>query len=41
MLLLAVEPPVREAEPERQAFPVSDWERGNLKASYRLAFTLS
>ncbi|WP_334776333.1 hypothetical protein [Nostoc sp.] len=24
-----------EAEPQRRAFPVGDWERGNLKASYR------
>ncbi|MEH1982270.1 MAG: hypothetical protein V7L27_23875 [Nostoc sp.] len=28
-------------QPQRQAFPVGDWERGNLKASSRLAFTLS
>ncbi|WP_179064783.1 hypothetical protein [Nostoc sp. C052] len=30
-----------EAPPQRQTFPVGDWERGNLKTSSRLAFTLS
>jgi hypothetical protein len=29
MLLLAALPPAREAEPQRRAFPVGDWERGN------------
>jgi hypothetical protein len=41
MLLLAALPPVSEAEPQRRTFPVGDWERGNLKASSRLASTLS
>ncbi len=41
MLLLVALPRVREAEPQRRAFPVGDWERGNLRASYRLTFTLS
>ncbi|MEH1821275.1 MAG: hypothetical protein V7L31_19700 [Nostoc sp.] len=30
-----------EAETQRRAFPVEGWERGNVKASSTLAFTLS
>ncbi|WP_256874940.1 hypothetical protein [Nostoc sp. C052] len=41
MLFLVALPPAGEAEPQRRAFPVGDWERGNLKASSRLALTLS